>query len=419
MFVRFSFLTVKLDFKTFQFKMRRKHKSVVLAQCDSQITFEVVCREGRDIECMVDRLPHEEYKNLIENDTLNTRFDCLLTLCYSQCKEANFDINFDSFGGYGLFYEGDAVFKPGKNCPTGLWAILEYIDHEDENLIKPISVFKSTAACKKSRIMVGAVRFAKNCCVPNCEYVITEWNGVKCIQLKVIKEITKGDELFVFYGSDFFEAGNSDCKCPFAHLHRTADVEPVSYTHAAIQRKTSLIDSNFLNSVSRKRRRNFVQKRSREMTKFAEVRNFSSSSSSGEEPEVHFAQSREDHFDEQMPSQLEENRLEIPPRFLISTPNFSEIENLEVGDLSEIVPLDNNDAAVEPSCYSSSSEDEALPSESPNSNFEACVSFILAKHAAPDAEVDEWIKLIRALNPTQIIPSYKSLKRKYHLTHAD
>ena len=116
--------------------MRRKHKSVVLAQCDSQVLFEVVCREGREIECMVDRLPHEEYKNLVENDTLYARFDCLLRLCYSQCKEANFNINFDSFGGCGLFYEGDAVLKPGKNCPTGLLTIVKYIDHEDENLIK-------------------------------------------------------------------------------------------------------------------------------------------------------------------------------------------------------------------------------------------------------------------------------------------
>ena len=231
--------------------------------------------------------------------------------------------------------------------------------------------------------------------------------------------ITNVEELFVFYGSDFFEEGNSNCKCPFANLHRTADVQPVSYTHAAIQRKTSLIDSNFLNSISRKRLRNFVQKRSREMTKFAKVRNFSSSSSGGVEPEIHFAQSRADHNDEQLPRQLEENRLEIPPHFLISTPNFSEIENLEVGDSSEIVPRYNNDAAVEPSCYGSSSEDEAVPSESPNSKFEACVSFILEKHATPDAEADEWIKLIRELNPTQIIPSYNSLKRKYHLTHAE
>ena len=78
-----------------------------------------------------------------------------------------------------------------------------------------------------------------------------------------------------------------------------------------------------------------------------------------------------------MPRQLEQNRMEISPHFLNSTPN-----------LSEIVPLDNNDAAVEPSCYRSSSEDEAVPSELPNSNFEACVSFILAKHATPDLEAD-------------------------------
>ena len=112
---------------------------------------------------MVDRLPHEENKTLTENSTLYTRFDCLLRLCYSQCKAANFNVNFESFGGYGLFNEEDAVLKPGKNCPTGLWAILEYFDREDENLIKPISVFKSTAACKKSRIMVDAVRFALMC----------------------------------------------------------------------------------------------------------------------------------------------------------------------------------------------------------------------------------------------------------------
>ena len=98
--------------------MRRKHKSVVLAQCESHITFEVICR-GRDIKCMVDRSPHEEYKTLIENNTLYTRFDCLLRLCYSQCKEANFKINYESFGGYGSFHEGDAVLRPGKNCPTG------------------------------------------------------------------------------------------------------------------------------------------------------------------------------------------------------------------------------------------------------------------------------------------------------------
>ena len=97
-----------------------------------------------------------------------------------------------------FFYHGSELLKKSNTCPENVWALLENIDEEDEHLIEPISVFRPTDACRKARLTVGAVRFVNHSCVPNCEYIVSNIKGVKCIKLKIIKNLLPGDELFVF-----------------------------------------------------------------------------------------------------------------------------------------------------------------------------------------------------------------------------
>ena len=97
--------------------------------------------------------------------------------------------------------------------------------------------------------------------------------------------------------------------------------------------------------------------------------------------------------------------------FLTPNPNFSETADLEVVDLSETAPPHTNVSAVEPSYYNTSTEDEAVPRESLNSQLcvvRACL--IVAKHVTSDGEADELNKLKQAMNTPRNVPRHNSRK---------
>ena len=98
-------------------------------------------------------------------------------------------------GGYGLHYVGENVLKAfqSNTLISNLWAALEKIDTEDEDKIKPISVFKPTDFCNLSQIMVGSVRFVNHSCFPNCEYEVKDWKNRKCVKLKIFPGYRSGE----------------------------------------------------------------------------------------------------------------------------------------------------------------------------------------------------------------------------------
>ena len=83
------------------------------------------------------------------------------------------------------------------------------------------SVFASTALCSQMRKMVGPVRFVNHSCKPNCKYVISEFKNRKNVRLEVLKDIAPHSELNAYYRPNFFENGNSSCKCPHTQYHRS------------------------------------------------------------------------------------------------------------------------------------------------------------------------------------------------------
>ena len=104
-----------------------------------------------------------------------------------------------------------------------------------------------------------------------------------------------------------------------------------------------------------------------------------------------------------------------------STPDNSETDaqlwfniSNDLQDLSEILYVSNSNAD-EQKPDEESSEDEAVDSGS-LSNFVLCVFAIIAKHGTSDSEATDWVKLIQAVRPQIVVPSFRSMKKKFHLT---
>ena len=149
--------------------MERRDKCFALAQCDAHVTELLVQYEGVPEKSMVEKVSAQQYSELLQTDSLHQRFDQLLRTNYENAKKANFTFRHDSFGGYGLFYVGRKSLKPLKpdQVIENVWTAIEQIDAENESKISPVSVFKPIEICRKSRIMIGAVRFANHSCSPN------------------------------------------------------------------------------------------------------------------------------------------------------------------------------------------------------------------------------------------------------------
>ena len=440
--------------------MRQKHKALILAQCDAHVTSQLLSQESRDVQPMVSKITPDEYWASVRENSLYEKYDKLLRACYAASKQSLFKILPDNFGGFGFFYHGSELLKKSNTCPENVWALLENIDEEDEHLIEPISVFRPTDACRKARLMVGAVRFVNHSCVPNCEYIVSNIKGVKCIKLKIIKNLLPGDELFVFYGSDFFDAGNRNCKCPNTSFHEVA--ETGSQNAAFSRQRYSLIDSKLLTHVVRERRRFLLastKKRRKVRPNLGEGRRYSSSSSSSlfndstdeswsSHDENDLEQTicaenkttiipEENQEDENSTMALEENENDenetmipegnegdnqVNPFF--STPDNSETDaqlwfnmSNDLQDLSEILYVSNSNAD-EQKPDEGSSEDEAVDSGS-LSNFVLCVFAIIAKHGTSDSEATDWVKLIQAVRPQIVVPSFRSMKKKFHMTEKE
>ena len=131
--------------------MRNKHKSLVLAQCDAQITNEMIAQNGREFIAMVEKFSPEHYLKLVEEQALYAKYDSLLRVCYNEATNSSFEFKLDNFGGYGLFFNGTDTLEVSKRkVLENLWAILEQMDSTDEKKSCPYpysSLQKSATKC--------------------------------------------------------------------------------------------------------------------------------------------------------------------------------------------------------------------------------------------------------------------------------
>ena len=83
--------------------MRQKHKALILAQCDAQITSQLLSQESRDVQPMVSKITPDEYWASVRENSLYKKYDKLLRACYAASKQSLFKILPDNFGGFGFF----------------------------------------------------------------------------------------------------------------------------------------------------------------------------------------------------------------------------------------------------------------------------------------------------------------------------
>ena len=185
-----------------------------LAQADAHVTKELLEIDGFPIESLVEMLKPDEYQAALATDSGLKEFDRLLRASYTAARENGFEFKKDTFGGYGLFYVGDEIISPKRAHPvkvlSSVLCYVEKIPKEALSSFKDIFIFRKTESCSFDRVMLGTTRFANHSCNPNCRYTLKEVNSRRCIQLEVLKNISKNDEITVFYGPNFFGDGNQD-----------------------------------------------------------------------------------------------------------------------------------------------------------------------------------------------------------------
>ena len=377
-------------------------KCFSLAQADAHVTKELLEIDGFPIESLVEMLKPDEYQAALATDSVLKEFDRLLRVSYTAARENGFEFKKDTFGGYGLFYVGDEIISPKRAHPVKvLSSVLGYVEKipkEALSSFKDISIFRKTESCSFDRVMLGTTRFANHSCNPNCRYTLKEVNSRRCIQLEVLKNISKNDEITVFYGPNFFGDGNQDCLCKHDSLHTQKLGSDVP---SALQSRARLV----LRTVSFrfKRRRVLKAKWRRTSPKSkTEMRNFHESSTSSECDSSESSISTVDFSIDN-----DKRCTEI----LISSPNREQDCVLPAFSVSTL-----ND------CSSDSSSDFNHVSQSTQScnftqhNFLICVNEIISRHGTSDAQASDWLRLMKTAFPENKIPGFKSLKRN-HLKH--
>ena len=129
--------------------------------------------------------------------------------------------------------------------------------------------------------MIEAVRFANHSCKPNCKYDIKEVNNRKRVMLRLVRDISPGEELTVFYGNSIFGRNNCDCLCPHMKTHLVTVNEKTTIENSLYLKPTSKnVAVNSRSNLTQHRRRLFVDYKSRKRVKLdSELRHFASDSS--------------------------------------------------------------------------------------------------------------------------------------------
>ena len=118
----------------------------------------------------------------------------------------DFSIVYDNFGGYRLLYVGNKIVHPPfifKRNPIG------FVREVPEGAVTNLSLMTSERT-GKHLLLLGPMRFVNSDCSPNCEYDFLSQSDF--VQLRVKRKLCPGDEVFVKYGTDFFEENACLCR---------------------------------------------------------------------------------------------------------------------------------------------------------------------------------------------------------------
>ena len=383
-----------------------------IAHADVCVTRKMISTTALSVMPMVEALSDLEYKEMRSLDPKLKQYKKLLTDCYQSAVNNGFSFEPDQYGGFGLFYRGQQEIMKKSGKSTFLTSVLGYIEKIPESSVKDLKeilMFRATEVCKKDRIMVGTTRFANHSCRPNCRYVVSEVGARKCIKLEILKDITTGDEITVFYSSnDFFGEGNRDCLCPHVDLHRQIEDKKQQCLEP---NKRIILHNSWKSYVFQRRRRFFISKRrQRKIPRTIEMRNFPEASDRSKSNDSNESCLSTKNVSDSEP--MSEESSSSAENF-ISSPQ--EHFCLPECDLSSI----NTTFEKGDSSYNGSSSEEESDKEPKNPqdenfrlNFSLCVNEIISRSGTSDAEANKWIKLLRAACPEKRFPSYKSIKKE-------
>ena len=133
----------------------------------------------------------------------------------------NFQITHDDFGGYRLMYSGKHPVNPPsvlRRNPVGFISVVP------EGVVTDLSIMSSERRGEQY-ILLGPMRFVNSDCSPNCEYDFSSDCGI--VQLRVRQKIKPGDELFVKYGSEFFE--HNTCRCRTCAVRKSLEDQNIIF----------------------------------------------------------------------------------------------------------------------------------------------------------------------------------------------
>ncbi|KAM3183672.1 hypothetical protein ACTXT7_009901 [Hymenolepis weldensis] len=117
---------------------------------------------------------------------------------------------------------GGAIFAT-KDWPKGskiytlVGCIAELTKDEERSFLRQkendFSVMYSSRK-QKSQLWLGPAAYVNHDCQPNCEASFTiSCDGDDRMSLTAIRDIKVGDEIYIFYGLDFFDTNNAACEC--------------------------------------------------------------------------------------------------------------------------------------------------------------------------------------------------------------
>ena len=200
--------------------LSRKVDWSLLAQCDSFAVKNFVETSDRKAMTCVEPMRESLLLRKLENDAIWRDVYETVSRAYKNLAP-HFLICHDQYGGYRLTYTGKTVVQPPfvfRRNPVG------FIRPIPDGVVKNLSVMTSERTGDQL-LPLGPIRFVNSDCNPNCQYDLSSDLGI--VQLRAIKKIKPGDELFVKYGAEFFEY--NCCLCRTCNLKLRSDQEEIAF----------------------------------------------------------------------------------------------------------------------------------------------------------------------------------------------
>ncbi|CAH8854778.1 unnamed protein product [Trichobilharzia szidati] len=103
----------------------------------------------------------------------------------------------------------------GSRISTLVGCIAELKHHEEATFLKQHQndfsvMYSSRKNC--SQLWLGPAAYVNHDCRPNCEFT-TNCDADARMSLEAITDIKCGDEIFIYYGTNFFDTNNAACEC--------------------------------------------------------------------------------------------------------------------------------------------------------------------------------------------------------------